>query len=76
MARPMGRARLPHVLYGSYVVLCLAALVWPVYAWVGERIELRVLGLPFPMVWAIFWVLASFVALLLYDRATRRREDP
>lgn len=61
--------RMPHVLFGTYIVLCLAALVWPVYAWAGERIEPRVLGLPFAMAWNVGWVLASFVALVLYDRA-------
>ena len=39
------------------------------YAWAGERIEPRVLGLPFAMAWNVGWVFASFVALLLYDRA-------
>jgi len=61
--------RLPHVLFGTFVAVCLAALVWPVYAWAGERIEPRVLGLPFALTWNVGWVVASFVALLLYDRA-------
>jgi hypothetical protein len=69
----MGR-RLPHVLYGVYVAVCLACLVWPVYAWAGARIEPRVLGLPFAFAWNVGWVLASFAALFLYDRATQRRE--
>ena len=61
--------RLPHVLFGTLVAVCRAALVWPVYAWAGERIEPRVLGLPFALTWNVGWVVASFVALLLYDRA-------
>lgn len=60
--------RLPHVVFGIYVAACLAAMVWPVYAWVGDRIEPRVLGLPFAFAWNIIWVLASFVALVVYDR--------
>jgi hypothetical protein len=58
-----------HVAYGGYVLLCLGALIWPLYAWAGARIEPRVFGLPFAFAWNLFWVLASFTALYLYDRA-------
>jgi len=61
--------RLPHLLFGAYLLVCLLALVWPVYAWAGDRIEPRVLGLPFAFAWNILWVAASFLALLAYDRA-------
>ena len=66
-------SRLPHVLYAAYVVVCLSALLWPLYAWAGTRIEPRVLGLPFAFAWNVFWVFASFVALLLYDRVVHGR---
>ena len=71
----MTRGRLPHVLYGAYVVVCLSALIWPLYAWAGGRIEPRVLGLPFAFAWNVFWVLASCAALFSYDRAIHGRED-
>ncbi|MDA1264580.1 MAG: hypothetical protein O2816_05830 [Planctomycetota bacterium] len=66
-------SRLPHVLYGLFALLCLTALVWPVYAWVGERIEPRILGLPFAFAWNVIWVAASFLALVAYDRTLERR---
>lgn len=70
----MSRARLPHVLFALFVATALSALVWPVYAWAGDRIEPRVLGLPFAFAWHVLWVVASFFALLLYDRAVQREE--
>ncbi len=68
------RARLPHVLYGVFTVLCLTALVWPVYPWISSRVEARPFGLPFPFAWNILWVVLSFFALFLYDRSNRRGE--
>ena len=52
--------RLPHVLLGLFAVACLAALTWPVYAWVeissvgslagtGDDISLGAFDLGFPM---------------------------
>ena len=68
--------RLPHVLYALYVLVCLAALVWPVYAWVaGDRIEPRVFGLPFAFAWNVLWVCLSFAALLAYDRVVHGRRS-
>ncbi len=61
-------SRAPHILYAVYVIACLVALVWPIYAWAGARIEPRILGVPFAFAWNVFWVVASFVALLAYDR--------
>lgn len=62
----------PHVLLAAYVVVCIASLVWPVYAWVGERIEPRLLGLPPGLAWIVGWVVLTFVALWCYDRAVGR----
>ncbi len=55
-----------HLALGVYVVLCVAALTWPGYAWFGNRIEPFVAGLPFSLAWIVGWILASFVALSLY----------
>ena len=54
------------VLYLCFVFCCAAALVWPGYAVLGNRIDPRVLGLPFSFAWNIIWVLASFVALVAF----------
>jgi hypothetical protein len=41
-------------------------VTWPGYAWLGNRIEPYVLGLPFSLAWIIGWVLLSLAALVLY----------
>jgi len=49
-----------------YVALCGAALVWPGYAWFGNRIEPFVLGLPFSLAWVVGWVVLTFGVLVVY----------
>ncbi len=58
--------RLRHILFGLYVMLCLGAMTWPGYAWLGNSIEPYVLGLPFSPAWVVGWVLATLVALTVY----------
>ena len=58
--------RLRHILFGLYVMLCLGAMTWPGYAWLGNSIEPYVLGLPFSLAWVVGWVLATLVALTAY----------
>ena len=60
------------VLYALFAAACVAALVWPVYPWVAARVDARVLGLPFPILWHVLWIGAAFLALLAFDRAARR----
>ncbi|MCG8420420.1 MAG: DUF3311 domain-containing protein [Proteobacteria bacterium] len=55
-----------NLLFTAYVVLCLAALIWPGYDWLGNRIEPYVLGVPFSLAWVVGWVVLTFVVLLIY----------
>lgn len=50
------------------MVACLAALIWPGYAWVAASplAQARPLGLPFVLLWHVGWVLATFAATALY----------
>ena len=63
-----------HALFATHCLLTLAAVTWPGYAYLGNRIEPRVLGLPFSLAWLIGWILATLVALVLYERAASRGE--
>ncbi len=66
------RRTLRHLLYALFCVICLAALIWPGYLYLGNRIEPLILGLPFSLVWVVGWAIANFIALLAYDWAGRR----
>ncbi len=64
------------ILFSLYVLLCLGALTWPGYAWLGNRIEPFVLGLPFSLAWILGWVLISFLALLAFHASRPDRAQP
>lgn len=75
MEPPRDRPVWPHVALGLYVVLALASLVWPGYAWVTARVQRSVLGLPFPVAWVAGWALSSCVALGAYMKLTEPEDD-
>jgi len=59
-----------------YFALCFLAQIWPLAA-VANRIEPRLLGLPFLFFWYVLWVLLIFVGvLLLYLLREPDRGDP
>jgi hypothetical protein len=51
-----------------YFVIATAALVWPIYPWLGNRIEPRVMGLPFSLVWILVIITSNFCVLALLYR--------
>lgn len=52
-----------------YFALSVASLVWPIYPAVANRIEPRLLGLPFSLVWILAVIASNFVVLALLYRA-------
>ncbi len=60
------RPQLRDLLFGLYVICCVAALTWPGYDWLGNRIEPLVLGLPFSLAWIMGWVGLTFLVLVIY----------
>ena len=75
MSPEQRRPRLRDLLFAGYVVCCVGALTWSGYAWLGNRVEPFVLGVPFSLAWVVGWVLASFVALALYHATDRDRRE-
>lgn len=59
----------------AYFALSTAALVAPVYTWLGNTIEPRVLGLPWSLVWVLGVVLANATVLALLYRGRWVGED-
>jgi TRAP-type C4-dicarboxylate transport system permease small subunit len=70
-----GRRRWLDALFALHCAATLIALVWPVYAWAGARIEPRLLGLPFSMAWIVLWILLTFAALVLYELLGERARE-
>ena len=61
-----------HVAFAVFCACALSALTWPVYPALGNRLEPRILGLPFSLAWIIFWIGASFLALVAYEWGVQR----
>ena len=57
-------------LLGAYFVVCALALTWPVYPWVGNRIEPYLLGLPMSFMWNVGWVVLTFLVISGYHFAS------
>lgn len=51
-----------------YFALATATLVSPIYPWIGDHIEPRVLGLPWSLVWVLLIITANFVVLAVLFR--------
>lgn len=55
-------------LAAAWFLLSTLALVWPVYPWLGNHVEPRVLGLPWSLVYVLLVIAANFGALALLYR--------
>lgn len=53
-------------LLAGYFAVCAVLLVWPGYAYLGNRITPYVFGLPLSFAWNVGWVVVTFVVLLSY----------
>lgn len=62
---PPERSRLATRLALIWFVFATATLVWPIYPRYFDRIEPRVLGLPFSLAWILIVIVANFVAVAL-----------
>ena len=51
-----------------YFALATAALVSPIYPWLGNRIEPRVFGLPWSLTWVLIVIVCNFAVLLVLFR--------
>jgi hypothetical protein len=60
-------------LFVAWLIIATVVLVWPGIL-PFNRIEPRIFGLPFVIVWVALWVVLGFVVLLIVDRAVSRDE--
>ena len=73
MTRGTAGLSVRNLLFAIYVLCCLGAVTWPGYAWLGNRIEPYVLGLPFSLAWIVGWVVMTFLVLVVYHATGRSR---
>jgi predicted PurR-regulated permease PerM len=66
--KPAGKSSAAARLALLYFAAATAALVWPLYPWLGNRIEPRVLSLPFSLVWILVIISSNFCVLVLLYR--------
>lgn len=59
----------------AYFVLSTLFLIAPVYTVLGNRVEPRVLGLPWSLVYVLLVVVANFIVLALLYRARIADDD-
>lgn len=61
-----------------FFIATTALLVWPLYPWLGDTIEPRVLGLPWSLMYVVGVILIDAVALtaLYLLRVVDAEEDP
>ena len=64
-------ARLLVLAWGVAYVVCLS---WPVVGFFN-RLEPRILGMPFVMMFVVGWLLLGLLVLFLLDRAVTREES-
>ena len=69
------RSAWPHLAFALFCLSAFVALTWPVYPALGNRIEPRLLGLPYSLAWIVGWIVASLVALVAYERFVSRRSE-
>ena len=57
-----------------FVILITLVMIFPIYG-LGNRVEPFVLGMPFSMIWVVFWIVVEFfgvIAFFLYEHGGER----
>ncbi len=62
------------MMLAGYAATCAAALVWPGYDVLGNRVAPYVLGLPLSFAWNVGWVVLTFLVLVAYHFASGGEE--
>ncbi|MGB1015880.1 MAG: hypothetical protein ACPG4T_17215 [Nannocystaceae bacterium] len=52
----------------SYFAAVTLALIWPIYPWLGNHVEPRVMGLPWSLFYVLAWILANTGVLVVLYR--------
>ena len=58
------------IIFGVFIAL---VMIFPIFG-LANRVDPRVLGMPFSMFWVIFWIGVEFVVLVAFFLSEEKRE--
>ena len=62
------------VLYVIFTLFILSMLIFPVFS-LANYAEPLIFGMPFIMVWVLFWIIVEFLALIVFVKIDKDIED-
>ena len=58
--------------YLVFMLLILSMMVFPMFS-IGNKVEPFIIGMPFSIIWVLFWIIVQFIGLLVF--VTLDKED-
>mgnify|MGYP001475745404 FL=1 len=62
------------VLYVIFTLFILSMLIFPVFS-LANYAEPLIFGMPFIMVWVLFWIIVEFLGLIVFVKLDKDIED-
>ena len=62
------------ILYVIFTLFILSMLIFPVFS-LANYAEPLIFGMPFIMVWALFWIIIEFLGLIVFVKIDKDIED-
>ena len=62
------------VLYVIFTLFILTMLIFPVFS-LANYAEPLIFGMPFIMVWVLFWIIVEFLGLIVFVKIDKDIED-
>ena len=62
------------VLYVIFTLFILSMLIFPVFS-LANYAEPLIFGMPFIMVWVLFWIIIEFLGLIVFVKLDKDIED-
>jgi len=63
-----------NVLYVIFTLFILSMLIFPVFS-LANYAEPLIFGMPFIMVWVLFWIIVEFLGLIVFVKIDKDIED-
>ena len=62
------------ILYVIFTLFILSMLIFPVFS-LANYAEPLIFGMPFIMVWVLFWIIIEFLGLIVFVKIDKDLED-